>query len=107
MRRAYAFPATLTPEETAQLTMLYRAGAREARHATARCVIAGGPGELDPNLLEGLAARSLVRTLTAVTSMTLSNDSAFVGRGQDPARAIEVVERLWQYGLWGRDDLPS
>ena len=49
MRRAYAFPATLTPEETAQLTMLYRAGAREARHATARCVIAGGPGELDPN----------------------------------------------------------
>ena len=51
--------------------------------------------------------RSLVRTLTAVTSMTLSNDSAFVGRGQDPARAIEVVERLWQYGLWGRDDLPS
>ena len=65
MRRAYAFPATLTPEETAQLTMLYRAGAREARHATARCVIAGGPGELDPNLLEGLAARSLVRTLTA------------------------------------------
>lgn len=51
--------------------------------------------------------RSLVRTLTAVTSMTLSHDSAFVGRKQDPAHAIAVVERLWQYGLWGRDDLPS
>jgi AcrR family transcriptional regulator len=51
--------------------------------------------------------RSLVRTLTAVTSMTLSHDSAFVGRNQDPAHAIAVVERLWQCGLWGRDDLPS
>ena len=51
--------------------------------------------------------RGLVRTLTAVTSMTLSHDSAFVGRDQDPARAVEIVQRLWQYGLWGRDDLPS
>lgn len=51
--------------------------------------------------------RALVRTLTAVTSMTLSHDSAFVGRDQDPAHAVEIVQRLWQYGLWGRDDLPS
>ena len=51
--------------------------------------------------------RGLVRTLTAVTSMTLSHDSAFVGRDQDPARAVEIVQRLWQYGLWGRDDLPG
>lgn len=51
--------------------------------------------------------RGLVRTLTAVTSMTLSHDSAFVGRDQDPARAVEIVQRLWQYGLWGRDDVTS
>ncbi|MCG7579697.1 TetR/AcrR family transcriptional regulator [Mycolicibacterium sp. OfavD-34-C] len=51
--------------------------------------------------------RALVRTLTAVTSMTLSHDSAFVGRDQDPARAVEIVQRLWQYGLWGRDDVTS
>lgn len=44
---------------------------------------------------------ALVRTLTAVTSMTLSHDSAFVGRGADPDRAIEIVERLWLCGLWG------
>ncbi|MDY6997023.1 MAG: TetR/AcrR family transcriptional regulator [Actinomycetota bacterium] len=49
--------------------------------------------------------RALVRTLTAVTSMTLSHDSAFVGRGQDPADAVAIVERLWQYGLWDRADL--
>jgi hypothetical protein len=36
-----------------------------------------------------------------VTSMTLAHDSAFVGRGQDPAGAIEVVERLWRSALWG------
>ena len=51
--------------------------------------------------------RALVRTLTAVTSMTLSHDSAFVGRDQDPSHAVEIVQRLWQYGLWGRDDLPG
>ena len=44
---------------------------------------------------------ALVRTLTAVTSMTLSHDSAFVGRGADPDRAVEIVERLWLCGLWG------
>jgi AcrR family transcriptional regulator len=48
---------------------------------------------------------ALVRMLTATTSMTLSHDSAFVGRGDDPARAVEVVERLWLYGLWGGSGL--
>jgi AcrR family transcriptional regulator len=44
---------------------------------------------------------ALVRTLTATTALTLSNDSAFVGRDDDPARAIEVLERLWLNALWG------
>jgi AcrR family transcriptional regulator len=48
---------------------------------------------------------ALVRTLTATTAMTLSHDSGFVGRGEDPARAIDVVERLWLYGLWGGSGL--
>ncbi len=43
---------------------------------------------------------ALVRTLTAVTSMTLAHDSAFVGRNQDPAGAVEIVERLWLAALW-------
>jgi AcrR family transcriptional regulator len=47
---------------------------------------------------------TLVRVLTAATSMTLSHDSAFVGPGDDPRRAIEVVERLWLTALWGRHD---
>jgi len=33
--------------------------------------------------------------------MTLIHDSSFVGRGEDPARAIEIVERLWVSALWG------
>ncbi len=44
---------------------------------------------------------ALVRTLAAVTSFTLTQDSAFVGRGEDPARAVEVVERLWLNAFWG------
>jgi AcrR family transcriptional regulator len=44
---------------------------------------------------------ALVRTLTAVTTMTLTHDSAFVGRGEDPARAIDIVERLWLNAIWG------
>jgi AcrR family transcriptional regulator len=44
---------------------------------------------------------ALVRTLTATTGMTLSGDSAFVGRGEDPRRAVEIVERLWLTALWG------
>ncbi|MDT5336704.1 MAG: hypothetical protein QOD90_2209 [Mycobacterium sp.] len=44
---------------------------------------------------------ALVRTLTATTALTLSNDSAFVGRNDDSARAVEVLERLWMSALWG------
>ncbi len=44
---------------------------------------------------------ALVRTLVATTAMTLSHDSAFIGRGTDPARALDVVERLWLNALWG------
>jgi AcrR family transcriptional regulator len=44
---------------------------------------------------------ALVRTLTATTALTLSNDSAFVGRNDDSSRAVEVVERLWMSALWG------
>jgi len=50
---------------------------------------------------------ALVRTLVAVTSMTLAGDTAFVGRGVDPARPVEIAERLWLYGLWGGADLPN
>ena len=46
---------------------------------------------------------ALVRMMIAVTSSTLAHDSAFVGRGQDQARALEVLERLWQSSLWGGD----
>jgi AcrR family transcriptional regulator len=48
---------------------------------------------------------ALVRTLTSTTALTLSRDSGFVGRESDPSRAVEVVERLWLYGLWGGSDL--
>ena len=44
---------------------------------------------------------ALVRTLTAATAMTLSGDSAFVGRGEDPQRALDILERLWLTALWG------
>lgn len=44
---------------------------------------------------------ALVRMLTATTALTLSHDSGFVGRGTDPARAVEVLERLWLNALWG------
>src|SRR6201991_4045459 len=44
---------------------------------------------------------ALVRTLAAVTTMTLMHDSTFVGRGEDPARAINIVERLWLNAIWG------
>lgn len=44
---------------------------------------------------------ALVRTLTATTALTLWGDSAFVGRGLDPARAVAVVEQLWLTALWG------
>lgn len=44
---------------------------------------------------------ALVRMLTATTAMTLSHDAAFVGRGTDPRRSVEVLERLWLNALWG------
>jgi AcrR family transcriptional regulator len=44
---------------------------------------------------------ALVRTLAAVTSMTLAHDSTFVGRGEDPARAVQIVEKLWLSAFWG------
>ena len=44
---------------------------------------------------------ALVRILTASTALTLSHDSGFVGRGEDPARAVDVLERLWLNALWG------
>ena len=44
---------------------------------------------------------ALVRTLAATTTMTLIHDSSFVGRGDDPARAVDIVERLWLNALWG------
>ena len=48
---------------------------------------------------------ALVRTLAATTTMTLTHDSAFVGRGIDPNRAVDALERLWVAGIWGRSDL--
>jgi hypothetical protein len=44
---------------------------------------------------------ALVRILTATTALTLSHDSGFVGRGEDPGRAVDVLERLWLNALWG------
>src|SRR6478735_10115079 len=43
---------------------------------------------------------ALVRTLAATTTMTLTQDSAFVGRGGDPKRAIAALEKLWVAGIW-------
>ena len=47
---------------------------------------------------------ALVRTMSAVTTMTLTHDSTFVGRGQDSSRAIAIVEKLWLNALWGGSD---
>lgn len=44
---------------------------------------------------------ALVRMLTATTAMTLSRDTAFVGRDTEPGRALEVLEQLWLNALWG------
>jgi AcrR family transcriptional regulator len=48
---------------------------------------------------------ALVRTLAAATTMTLTQDSAFVGRGGDVGRAVDALERLWVAAIWGRSDL--
>ncbi|MCT7659126.1 TetR/AcrR family transcriptional regulator [Mycobacterium deserti] len=50
---------------------------------------------------------ALVRTLAATTTMTLTHDSAFVGRGIDPGRAVDALERLWVSAIWGRADRRS
>src|SRR5215218_4943266 len=50
---------------------------------------------------------ALVRTLAATTTMTLTQDSAFVGRGQELSRAIDIVEKLWLNALWGGSDPTS
>jgi AcrR family transcriptional regulator len=50
---------------------------------------------------------ALVRTLAATTTMTLSHDSAFVGRGTDPNRAVDALERLWISAIWGSSELPD
>jgi AcrR family transcriptional regulator len=47
---------------------------------------------------------ALVRVLTATTALTLSGDSAFVGRGTDATRAVAVLEQLWLNALWGGRD---
>jgi AcrR family transcriptional regulator len=44
---------------------------------------------------------ALVRTLAATTAMTLTHDSAFVGRGVDPNRAVAALEKLWVAAFWG------
>jgi AcrR family transcriptional regulator len=49
---------------------------------------------------------ALVRTLTATTAMTLSHDAAFVGRDDNPQRALAIVERMWLSALWGGENLP-
>lgn len=46
---------------------------------------------------------ALVRTLAATTTMTVTKDSAFVGRGTDPSRAVDAVERLWVSAIWGSE----
>ncbi|WP_102145141.1 TetR/AcrR family transcriptional regulator [Mycobacterium hubeiense] len=48
---------------------------------------------------------ALVRTLAATTTMTLTHDSAFVGRGTDPKRAVDALERLWVAAIWGASHL--
>jgi AcrR family transcriptional regulator len=48
---------------------------------------------------------TLVRTLAATTGSTLSGDTAFVGAARDIPRAVEVLERLWLYSLWGGGNL--
>ncbi|HEX2214987.1 MAG TPA: TetR/AcrR family transcriptional regulator [Mycobacterium sp.] len=50
---------------------------------------------------------ALVRTLAATTTLTLTQDSTFVGRGQDPTRAVEIVERLWLAAFWGSSPTDS
>ncbi|OBK86210.1 TetR/AcrR family transcriptional regulator [Mycolicibacter sinensis] len=44
---------------------------------------------------------ALVRIMAAATITALiHNDSTFIGSGQDPARAVEIIERLWLSAFW-------
>jgi hypothetical protein len=43
--------------------------------------------------------------MAATTTMTLTHDSAFVGRGTDPGRAVDTLERLWVSAFWGSSHL--
>ena len=52
-------------------------------------------------VVPGAVKTPLVRTMAAVTTMTLTQDSTFVGRGEDTARAVDIVEKLWLNALWG------
>src|ERR1700754_1376031 len=45
---------------------------------------------------------ALVRTLAATTTMTLTQDSAFVGRGTGPNRAVDALAGLGVSAMWGR-----
>ena len=44
---------------------------------------------------------ALIRTVGATTVMMLSGDVTFVGPDRDIDRGVQVLERLWLYGLWG------
>jgi AcrR family transcriptional regulator len=44
---------------------------------------------------------ALIRTLGATTVMMLSGDATFVGPERDIDRGVQMLERLWLYGLWG------
>jgi AcrR family transcriptional regulator len=48
---------------------------------------------------------ALVRTLAATTTMTIAQDSAFVGRDGDSRRAVDALERLWVSAIWGSEYL--
>ena len=79
---------------------------REMMNDVADTVIAKIVGVVEQEMMTGARPiaddlPALVRTLTAVTAMTLSGDPAFVGRGEDPRRAVYIVEHLWLTALWG------
>jgi AcrR family transcriptional regulator len=84
---------------------------REMMNDVEDTVIAKIVGVIEQELKTGAQPISddvpaLVRTLTATTAMTLSGDSAFIGRGDDPDRAVGILERLWLTALWGGSDQP-
>ena len=44
---------------------------------------------------------TLVRTLAATTSLTLTGDPLMVGPDSDVDRRVRVLEQLWHFALWG------